>query len=75
MVIYKVPVTITGEAIVKFPEGKAVGDYMGGLPRDAEFEVRNQTPFMCGARMENVKIDLTGTARLVDSAPDFIPES
>ena len=43
-----------------------VGDYMGGLPRDAEFEVRNQTPFMCGARMENFKIDLTGAARLVD---------
>ena len=64
MVTYKVPVVITGFAVVKFPEGKAVGDYIGGLPRDAEFEVCNESPFLCGARMENCKINLAGeTAR------------
>ena len=64
MVTYKVPVVITGFAVVKFPEGKAVGDYIGGLPRDAEFEVCNESPFFCGARMENCKINLAGeTAR------------
>ena len=51
---------ITGYAIVKFPEGKAVGDYIGGLPRDAEFEACKDAPHLCGARMENCKIRLAG---------------
>ena len=66
MVTYKVPVVITGFAVVKFPEGKAVGDYIGGLPRDAEFEVCNEAPFLCGSRMEDYKVDLAGEALRAD---------
>lgn len=60
MVTYKAAVVITDFPIVKFPEEKAVGDYIGGLPRGAEFEICNESPFLCGARMENFKITLAG---------------
>lgn len=64
--IYRVPVVIKGFAIVKFPDGKAVGDYVGGLPRDAEEEVLVQPPpFLCGAPMEACTLELTGEAELV----------
>ncbi len=45
----KLMLTYKGYAIVKYPQGKAAGDYTGGLPRDAENEVLLNTPFICGA--------------------------
>jgi hypothetical protein len=36
MSTYRVPVVIRGFAIVNYPDGKGAGDYVGGLPRDAE---------------------------------------
>lgn len=65
MVTYRVPVMIKGWAVVSYPDGKGVGDYMGGLPRDAEQEVRMQpAPLVCGARLENFSIELQGPAEL-----------
>ena len=65
MAAYRVPVVIRGYALVQDPDGKAVGDYMGGLPRDAEQEVLVQpAPFVCGARMEACTIELTGAAEV-----------
>lgn len=66
MVTYRVPVLIKGYAIVRFPEGKAAGDYMGGLPRDAEAEACVNTPFICGTRMTDVTVALSGPAELVE---------
>lgn len=62
---YRVPVLIKGYAIVKYPEGKAVGDYMGGLPRDAEAEVCANTPYICGTQMLDFTVALAGQAELV----------
>jgi hypothetical protein len=66
MVTYRVPVLIKGHALVRYPEGKAAGDYIGGLPRDAESEVRLNTPFLCGARMVDVTVELTGPAQRIE---------
>lgn len=66
MATYRVPVLIRGHALVTYPEGKAVGDYLGGLPRDAEAEVRLTTPFICGARMVDFTVELTGPARRIE---------
>ena len=65
MVVYRVPVLIRGFALVKFPEGKAVGDYIGGLPRDAEAEVCCSTPFTCGSAMTEFVVELAGQAERV----------
>jgi hypothetical protein len=70
MVTYRVPVVIKGYAIVQFPQGKGSGDYVGGLPRDAEFEVLNTAPFLCGHRMEEFAIELSGQAAIVEEDPD-----
>lgn len=65
MATYRVPVLIKGYAVVRFGEGRGVGDYLGGMPRDAEFEVRNGVPYLCGARMEDASVELTGPAELI----------
>lgn len=65
MPTYRVPIIIKGYAILKYPDGKAAGDYTGGLPADAEREVRLNTPFICGARMHDCTVELAGEARLV----------
>jgi hypothetical protein len=64
MLTYRVPVVIKGFAVLKYPQGKGAGDYTGGLPRDAEQEVRLNTPFICGARMEGCTVELAGEAQL-----------
>lgn len=46
MLTYRVPVLIKSYALVKYPQGKAAGDYTGGLPRGAEAEVCANTPFL-----------------------------
>lgn len=66
MPIYRVPIVIKGYAILKYPQGKAAGDYTGGLPRDAESEVLINTPFICGARMEGCTVALAGQALIVE---------
>jgi hypothetical protein len=65
MVVYRVPIVIRGFALVKFPEGKAVGDYMGGLPRDAEVEACCSTPFVCGSAIADFTVELAGQAERV----------
>lgn len=70
MTTYRVPLVIKGFAIVKYAEGKATGDYLSRLPRDAEREACNNTPHMCGARMEGCIVELAGAAEVVaESAP------
>lgn len=69
---YRVPVLIKGYAVVRFGQGRGVGDYLGGLPRDAEFEVSQAVPFLCGARMQEASVELTGPAELM--ADDARPE-
>jgi hypothetical protein len=64
MLTYRVAVVIKGFAVLKYPQGKGAGDYTGGLPSDAEHEVCLNTPFICGARMEECTVELAGDARL-----------
>jgi hypothetical protein len=64
MLTYRVPVVIKGFAVLRYPNGKGAGDYTGGLPSDAEHEVCLNTPFICGARMEECTVELAGEARL-----------
>jgi len=64
MLTYRVPVVIKGFAVLKYPQGKGAGDYTGGLPSDAEQEVCLNTPFICGARMEQFTVELSGDAQL-----------
>ena len=66
MLTYRIPVVIKGYAIVKYPQGKAAGDYAGGLPRDAENEVVLNTPFICGAWMQECTVELAGQASIAD---------
>jgi hypothetical protein len=66
MLTYRIPIVIRGFAIVKYAQGKASGDYMSGLPRDAEKEVCMNTPFLCGTRMQSCSIELTGDAEAVE---------
>jgi|APFre7841882724_1041349.scaffolds.fasta_scaffold111831_2 hypothetical protein len=68
MPTYRVPVLIKGFAVVKYPDGKAAGDYVGGLPRDAEAEVSANVPYLCGARMVDFTIELDGQAQAVERA-------
>jgi hypothetical protein len=66
MLIYRVPVVIKGYAVLKYPQGKGAGDYTGGLPSDAEHEVCLNTPFICGARMEQCTVELAGDAQRLE---------
>jgi hypothetical protein len=66
MLTYRVPVVIKGFAVLKYPQGKGAGDYTGGLPSDAEHEVCLNTPFICGAWMEECTVELVGEARLAE---------
>lgn len=66
MPTYRVPVLIKGFAVVSFPDGKGVGDYIGGLPRDAEAEVSATAPFLCGARMVDYTVEVAGPALPVE---------
>lgn len=64
MVVYRVPIVIRGYVTVKYPDGKAVGDYVGGLPRDAEQEVLMQPPpVVCGVPLESCSVELAGPAQ------------
>ena len=65
MPTYRVPVVIRGFAIIKYPDGKGAGDYVGGLPRDAEAEVRATAPYLGGARMTDYTVELNGPAQHV----------
>lgn len=65
MITYRVPILIRGYALVSYGQGRAAGDYMGGLPRDAEFEACNSVPFHCGSRMRDAQVELAGPAELV----------
>lgn len=65
MPLYRVPVVVKGYAIVRYPDGKGAGDYVGGLPRDAEAEGRATTPFLGGARMVDYTVEVTGKAQPV----------
>ena len=68
MPTYRVPVVIKGCAVVKYPDGKGAGDYVGGLPRDAETEVSTNLPWICGSRMGDFTVELNGQAQQVDRA-------
>ena len=63
MPIYRVPVVIRGDAIVKYPDEKAVGEDTGGRPRDAEGEVCANTPYLV-PRL-NVTVELAGQTALI----------
>jgi hypothetical protein len=65
MSTYRVPVVIRGFAIVKYPDGKGAGDYVGGLPRDAEAEVCATAPYLGGARMIDYTVEINGPAQYV----------
>jgi hypothetical protein len=65
MPTYRVPVVIKGFAMINYPDGKGVGDYIGGLPRDAEAEVRATAPFLGGAQMLDYTVELNGPAQHV----------
>lgn len=65
MPTYLVPVVIKGFAIVKYPDGKGAGDYVGGLPRDAEAEVRATTPYLGSSRLTDYTVELDGQAQHV----------
>lgn len=65
MPTYRVPVVIKGFAVIKYPDGKGAGDYVGGLPRDAEAEVRATTPYLGGTRMIDYSVELDGPAQHV----------
>lgn len=65
MPTYRVPVVIKGFAMMKYPDGKGAGDYTGGLPRDAEAEVRVTQPYLGGARLMDYTVELDGPAQYV----------
>jgi hypothetical protein len=70
MTAFRVPVVIRGYAIVRYGQGRGIGDYVGGLPRDAEFEALNSAPYLCGARMLEAMVELAGEAEpLVEPPP------
>ena len=52
--------------LVKYPHGKATGDYTGGRPRHAENEELPDTSVKCGARMQECTVELAGPARNAD---------
>jgi hypothetical protein len=66
MPVYRVPVVIKGYAVVRYPDGRGAGDYTGGLPRDAEAEVRATTPFLGASRMVDYTVDVSGEARRIE---------
>ncbi|MCU0840061.1 MAG: hypothetical protein MUE49_15280 [Rhodospirillales bacterium] len=68
MPTYRVPVLIKGFAVVRYPDGKGAGDYVGGLPRDAEAEVCGTPPYLGAARMVDYTVELIGEARRVERA-------
>jgi hypothetical protein len=51
--------------MINYPDGKGVGDYIGGLPRDAEAEVRATPPFLGGSQMLDYTVELNGPAQHV----------
>jgi hypothetical protein len=63
MPVYRVPVVVRGFAIVRYPDGKGAGDYVGGLPRDAEAEVRATTPFLGASRLVDYTVEVAGEAQ------------
>jgi hypothetical protein len=65
MATYRVPVVIKGFALINYPEGKGVGDYVGGLPRDAEAEVVATPPYLGSKRMTDYTVELDGPAQQV----------
>lgn len=76
MATYRVPVVMRGYAIVRYPDGKAVGDYLGGLPRDAEQEVlAHPAPTLCGSRMHSFSMALDGPAERVGGNVAPLPGS
>lgn len=66
MPTYRVPVVIKGFAVVRYPDGKGAGDYLGGLPRDAEVEVRATPAYLGGARMLDCTVELSGQVQRID---------
>jgi hypothetical protein len=66
MPMYRVPVVIKGYALLRYPDGKGAGDYTGGLPRDAEAEVRATTPFLGGSRMVDFTVEVSGEAQRIE---------
>ena len=65
MPTYRVPVVIKGFAMVTYADGKGAGDYVGGLPRDAEAEVRATPPYLGGTRLVDYTVELNGPAQHV----------
>jgi hypothetical protein len=65
MPTYKVPIVITGFAVVRYPDGKGVGDYIGGLPRDAEAEVLVTAPYLGPEPMIDCTVELSGMAQQI----------
>jgi hypothetical protein len=66
--MYRVPVVIKGFAVVRYPDGKGAGDYVGGLPRDAEAEVSANRPYICGAPMVDYTVEVGGLAERIDGS-------
>lgn len=64
--MYRVPVVIKGYAVVRYPDGRGAGDYTGGLPRDAEAEVRVTTPFLGNSRILDFTVEVSGEAQRID---------
>jgi hypothetical protein len=62
MAAFRVPLVIRGYAVVRYGQGRGTGDYVGGLPCDAEFEALNGAPYLCGARMLEASVELAGPA-------------
>lgn len=66
MPMYRVPAVIKDCAIVRLADGSGAGDYVGGLPRDAEAEVRSAPLYLCTARMAEYPAGSSGQALQVD---------
>lgn len=66
MPTYRVPVVIRGFAVIRYPDGRGAGDYTGGLPRDAEQEIRCTTPFLGGSRMVDFSVEVSGQAERIE---------
>lgn len=75
----RVPVVITDFAMMNYPDGKGVGDYVGSLPSDAEAEVRATPPYLGGVRLMDYTVESTarrssssGASNLSASAADCV---
>ncbi len=65
MPMYRVPMVAEGFGVVRYLDGKSVGDCIGGLACDAEVEVSANPPYLCGARRVDFTVELAAKARQI----------